>query len=113
MKLAADQIGCRERAANDVRKDQIHIVPGRAQLDAFLELAYPMRPQRLDGNWRQRDTAATVLRLRFSKDKHMTVIVDRGAHLQRPALQVHIPPFESQELALAHPGRQRQDIQRL
>lgn len=75
-----------------------------------------MAAQRLDGHRREVDGTATTRALRrwpLPGGSPVLWEVERMLHAEGASLQVYIVPAEGEELALAHAGGKRQDIERL
>jgi len=68
--------------------------------------------QRLDGGGRQHHLAARRACLRLADRHALRPPLERRAHGKRLPLEIDVLPPEPQELALAHPRRQRQHVER-
>jgi hypothetical protein len=78
-----------------------------------LVLSAAVLAERIDG--RRGDVhAACLSRLGFCEDETMTDDASHAlTHLDDASFQIHVPPVETQKLALPHAGGKRQRVDRL
>src|SRR5690348_4518102 len=100
------------RPAHGIRKYEVVLLPGGPNNFPFLALSLPVLPERLNGHHSERDTTSAPFRLWSRKDEIAPQFAHRCVDVQPARIEINFPPFEAEQLALAHTGCERQHIER-
>ncbi|HZD71955.1 MAG TPA: hypothetical protein VFA45_24480 [Actinomycetes bacterium] len=101
VELAAEEVGWVDRPPDRVREHEVVVLPAVAGPPALLVLAVAVQLERLDRDGNQEDLTAGGPSL------------EPPGQVQRALVEVDVGPAEAEQLALPHPGRQGDDVERL
>src|SRR5262249_50377863 len=113
LKLAPQECSTVERRAQSVREHEILILPCRPDGKPYLQLPGTMPPKRCHGALREEHLAPTVRRLGVREDVALLGLAQRPVHLCVACLKVNVTPGQGEQLALAHAGREGDDVEPL